>query len=406
LANTSYDLNGNLLADTFHSYTWDSEGNPATIDSIGLTYDAFDRVVEQNQSGTYYQIVYTPLGKKLGLFSAQSGKQVIQQVYVPLPGGTSAEYLSSGLSHYRHADWLGSDRIETDASNHSVKDSNAYAPFGEPYAQVGNGEISFTGQNKDTDWLQYDFLFRQYDPKQGRWISPDRAGLTASDPTNPQSWNRYGYVMNNPLALMDPVGLCPDYDSTYIDAAGNPVYVSDTGPCSPDPNPGSRPCPGSTGWYTFNYGGVTYFACYSGGQVPSIPGCVQSGYCGPQGGGGNSGATPVASAVTPPQRLSFRCFTQGVGAGLMAAASDFFSPPGADPLDGVKEVADNKNVQRAAVLVAYQADTALRLAVPALEIGADFIPVVGEAVLAYQVGKSAVEGGKAWKEAVDHCQGW
>ena len=203
LGGTSYDSNGNLTNDTFHAYTWDSEGNPLTIDSIGLTYDAFDRVVEQNpSSGTYYQIVFTPMGTKLGLFKGTT----IQQLYVPLPGGSKAEYLSWGLSHYRHPDWLGSDRLESSTSR-TVLDNNAYAPFGEPYAQTGNGEISFTGQNKDTDWLQYDFMFRQYDPKQGRWISPDPAGMSAVNPANPQTWNRYAYVLNNPLSWIDPLGL-------------------------------------------------------------------------------------------------------------------------------------------------------------------------------------------------------
>ena len=28
----------------------------------------------------------------------------------------------------------------------------------------------------------------------GRWLSPDPAGLSAVDPSNPQSWNRYVYV--------------------------------------------------------------------------------------------------------------------------------------------------------------------------------------------------------------------
>ena len=90
---------------------------------------------------------YTPMGTKLGLFKGST----IQQLYIPLPGGAKAEYLSWGLSHYRHADWLGSDRLESSASNHSILDNNAYAPFGEPYAQTGNGEISFTSQNKDTE---------------------------------------------------------------------------------------------------------------------------------------------------------------------------------------------------------------------------------------------------------------
>jgi RHS repeat-associated protein len=49
----------------------------------------------------------------------------------------------------------------------------------------------------------YDFLYREYNPVHGRWISPDPAGLAAVDPTNPQSWNRYAYVNNTPLMTTD-----------------------------------------------------------------------------------------------------------------------------------------------------------------------------------------------------------
>jgi hypothetical protein len=41
----------------------------------------------------------------------------------------------------------------------------------------------------------------------GRWNSPDPAGLAVADPTDPQSWNRYAYVNNNPLANFDPLGM-------------------------------------------------------------------------------------------------------------------------------------------------------------------------------------------------------
>jgi RHS repeat-associated protein len=41
----------------------------------------------------------------------------------------------------------------------------------------------------------------------GRFMSPDPAGLVAAVLTNPQSWNAYGYVGNNPLRFTDPLGL-------------------------------------------------------------------------------------------------------------------------------------------------------------------------------------------------------
>jgi len=145
---------------------------------------------------------------------------------LPLPGGAQAEYFSWGLSDYRHPDGLGSDRLESTTS-HAIVSASAYAPFGEPYAENGSyGELSFTGANKDTLWLDYDFLYREYDPKQGRWISPDPAGLSAVDPTNPQSWNRYAYVLNNPLGYIDPLGLeClwddGSFDSEFDGATGS-----------------------------------------------------------------------------------------------------------------------------------------------------------------------------------------
>ena len=53
----------------------------------------------------------------------------------------------------------------------------------------------------------YDFLFRQQSSSQGRWLAPDPAGLAAVDITNPQTWNRYAYVMNDPVDNYDPLGL-------------------------------------------------------------------------------------------------------------------------------------------------------------------------------------------------------
>jgi RHS repeat-associated protein len=197
----TYDANGNLLNDNSHAYTWDADGNSVTVDGVALTYDALDRMVEQNRSGSYTQIVYAPTGGKLALMSGQS----LVKAFIPLPGQATAVYTSSGLDHYRHSDWLGSARL-TSSPTRTVLSTTAYAPFGETYAQSGSADLSFTGQNSDTVSGDYDFLFREYS-MQGRWASPDPAGLGAVDPTNPQSWNRYAYVLNNPTNLVDPLGL-------------------------------------------------------------------------------------------------------------------------------------------------------------------------------------------------------
>jgi len=42
-------------------------------------------------------------------------------------------------------------------------------------------------------------------------MTPDPAGMAAVDPGNPQSWNRYAYVLNNPMSYVDASGLsCED----------------------------------------------------------------------------------------------------------------------------------------------------------------------------------------------------
>src|SRR5260370_17245472 len=56
----TYDANGNSLNDTFRAFTWDADGNPGTIASVTLTYDAFDRMAEQTTGSTNSHIVYSP----------------------------------------------------------------------------------------------------------------------------------------------------------------------------------------------------------------------------------------------------------------------------------------------------------------------------------------------------------
>ena len=250
-----------MKTDNLNTYTWDPNwGNPASVNSTNLIYDAFGQMVEQQNGSTYTQILYSPAGK-----TAIMSGQTLSKAFVKLPGGGTAMYNSSSSSpvYYRHTDWLGSARLTSTASRTVYSDS-AYSPYGEQYALDGTADASFTGQNSDTTSTLYDFLYREFSPTQGRWISPDPAGLSAVDPTNPQTWNRYAYVMNSPLAFIDPFGLkCVPGALNYENDCQVPNYppppgcewttnaeddewtgMSCTFPSPPQPNacPSSAPC--------------------------------------------------------------------------------------------------------------------------------------------------------------------
>ena len=80
----------------------------------------------------------------------------------------------------------------------------------QPTSTNGSGTTHlFTGDERDTQTNLDHTWFRKYSSAQGRWMTPDPAGLAAVDPTNPQSWNRYAYVLNDPLDFADPLGLDP-----------------------------------------------------------------------------------------------------------------------------------------------------------------------------------------------------
>jgi len=77
--------------------------------------------------------------------------------------------------------------------------------------------------------------FRLYASDQGRWLSPD---LRQGQALNPQSFNRYSYVLGNPANRIDPRGLCgcyPGYDEFdyLLDFGFVPDYGNYGCGCSP-----------------------------------------------------------------------------------------------------------------------------------------------------------------------------
>ncbi|MEW6670775.1 MAG: RHS repeat-associated core domain-containing protein [Thermodesulfobacteriota bacterium] len=108
---------------------------------------------------------------------------------------------SSRIVFY-HLDHLGTPQVITDENGEVVWQTD-YLPFGEVDVTVnafGNG-FRFPGQYYDAETgLHYNY-HRYYDPMTGRYLTPDPVGLAGMDP------NLYGYVLNNPVNMIDPLGL-------------------------------------------------------------------------------------------------------------------------------------------------------------------------------------------------------
>lgn len=111
-----------------------------------------------------------------------------------------------------------------------------------PGYEVSPGAASdphkFTGKELDDETGLYYFNARYYDAHLGRFISVDPVGGSNTDP---QSWNRYAYALNNPVTVTDPSGQCAE-DLCIGEAAAVAALVSATIAelNSPDPNNPSR----------------------------------------------------------------------------------------------------------------------------------------------------------------------
>jgi len=103
--------------------------------------------------------------------------------------------------YYLHGDHLGSASLATDAGGAKVSEMR-YTPFGEARYGDAPTDRRFTGQREE-DFGWYDYGARFYSPSLGRFIQAD---TMVPSPANPQSLNRYAYVLNNPLRYTDPTG--------------------------------------------------------------------------------------------------------------------------------------------------------------------------------------------------------
>jgi RHS repeat-associated protein len=204
---TIYDDAGNVTTDNkFRNlkYSYDANGRmykTSTMDDLNQAnsiYDAGGMRVASQINGVWKFFVYDAGGKMVAEY-----------------GGTPSS--DEGGIKYIHQDAQGSTRAITSASG-TVKARSDYAAFGEEinsnigqrtaqgYASSDNLRQKYALTERDEASGLDHTWFRKNENRAGRWTSPDpyNGSMNLGDP---QSFNRYSYVENQPTNFVDPSGL-------------------------------------------------------------------------------------------------------------------------------------------------------------------------------------------------------
>ncbi len=226
--NVSYDAAGNALglAGQPPFYSYDSLNMIKTA-SPGFTYlygQSEERVyVIDHRSGadkTKYVETWMLRGLNNELLREYTVKSVNGNIgdfignwfwakdYIYRGGQLLASESPSGVLHY-HLDHLGTPRMITNAAGFEVERPMNY-PFGERIT-FSSEKLRLTAHEQDQDVMSLYYMHaRHYFPHSDHLIAGKFMSIDPGrdfDPREPQSWNLYAYVRNNPINAIDPTGM-------------------------------------------------------------------------------------------------------------------------------------------------------------------------------------------------------
>lgn len=200
-----------MSSDGAHTYYYDAEQRIIQVDgtlgtcstaTVCYTYDG-DGLRVKKSSGTLYWRSIT--GDVLAETDSSGNTQ---NEYVFFSGRRIAQRTSSGSVYFYYADTLGTIHTITNGTGTACYDAT-FTPYGDEMlnpniSQTCSSNYKFTGYEYDSETGLYYAKARYYNPRLGRFMTTDPLGGGVTDP---QSLNRYAYVINQPTTLIDPRGM-------------------------------------------------------------------------------------------------------------------------------------------------------------------------------------------------------
>ena len=209
----TYDAFGNIAWSPTGTFQHDQFNMPkeSTVGGVRTLYlysASDERIASIHPAlAKEYWTLRDPQGRVLRRMDRTAGSWSWSQDYIYGASRLIASAVpgTAKVLHY-HADHLGTPRLITGNGGAQVG-RHDYYPFGlEMPGSTNDGErLQFTGHERDAATLDY-MHARYYDASMGRFLSVDPVLDVKQAMTNPQGWNRYAYVFNNPLRFTDPTG--------------------------------------------------------------------------------------------------------------------------------------------------------------------------------------------------------
>jgi RHS repeat-associated protein len=205
---TTYQFNadGQLTQLGTNTFQYSARGEllQANVNGEGITYTydgAGRRVGKTNSTGTY-QYLYGNQKKPFQLTATIDPDGDLTAYYYD-DGSKLIAFDEAGTRFYVATDQLGSPRVIVDATGNLVQ-LLEYDPFGQLTFDSDpdvNIPVGFAGGLLDSDTWLVRFGYRDYDPYAGRWTAKDPIFFKGGQ------GNLFGYVQNNPVRFIDPLGL-------------------------------------------------------------------------------------------------------------------------------------------------------------------------------------------------------
>jgi len=221
----TYDNQDRILTFNNKSYTYSTNGDLTRISNPPLNDEVFDYGVKGNlhlvtvPTGGQYDYLNDGYERRVGRrlngtnqwtrvfadnrIEGEYSGGVLQKEYVHATGDLAADYMISGSNKYRLIkDHLGSVRLVVNTSTGVVVQRLDYNEWGKVLRDTNScfQPFGYAGGTYDEQTNLVLFGARDYDPETGRWTSKDPIRFNGGDT------NLYGYVLNDPINLIDPSG--------------------------------------------------------------------------------------------------------------------------------------------------------------------------------------------------------